>query len=1187
MQRLRFIWKLYLVFFILTSVTIGTLGYFFRQQAEPLAHQRMLSQLEGRTRIFHELAKFLLQSNWSRTQVQKYLEELSRTDPVRITLFDAEGGVIGDSQGAAAVKDVGVEIAEAKVKSVSTVSRPNTLTGAETAYLAMRVDIEGKLLGFVRGSIPLSSMERDLHMFRSSALNSALAASLASLLCGFLLARIVANPLKNLTIAADSIAGGDYSRRADVQTWDEFGTLARSFNQMAQEFERQLVASLERDRLFTLSRDMVCIAAFDGTFKHLNPSWPRTFGFTQTELLSKSMLELVIPEDQKSAIQSLAAIIETETSHQFEARCFTANKDIRWISWSITPFKEDQLLYAICRDITEKKRAEASLLERTEMATLGSSVGTALAESHEISISLQKCSEAFVQNLGAAFARIWVLNTVSNVLELQASAGIYTHLNGAHSRIAMGEFKIGRIGQNRKPLLTNNVLTDPEISDPDWARKEGMVAFAGYPLVVEDQLVGVVGLFARHSLSQWTFDAMGLVANQIAIGIDRKLAEQALQQAHNRLERRVAERTSELADTNKILRCEISEHQRTERALRQAEEKFRSIFENSVDGIFQISREGKMLSANSALARIFGYQTPEDLIQSVADISFYFVDPQRRAEFVRQMDEYGTVIAFESQIHRCAGTIIWITENARSIRDANGKLLHYEGTIEDITKRKEAEEQVREQAELLEKVQDAITVLDLNGKVVFWNRSASRLYGWSSAEARGEKLHTLLGYPEENKVASDAVRDHGEWFGELRERTRKGGEVTVESQWKLLRDPQGQPKSILVVNTDVTERKRMEAKFLRAQRMESIGTLAGGIAHDLNNVLTPILMSVQLLQSSSKDERSIKIMGMVEKSARRGAELVRQVLTFARGVEGDKTPLDPCTLIKEIVRIAEETFPNSIQIVNEVSAPGHLIVGDATQLHQVFMNLCLNARDAMPEGGTLKLSISLVSTDQANATDAEPGEYVVIHVADTGTGIPEAIQEKIFDPFFTTKEVGKGTGLGLSTALGIIKSHRGYMNLVSVPDKGTQFNVHLPLSVSARLTPAQEEPESLPQGRGETILVIDDETSICEIGRNTLEAHGYQVLTASDGAEGLAIYAENQEKISCVLTDMMMPFLDGIATIRALHKINPLVKIIASSGISNHRSEAENAGPGVLGFLPKPYTAEKLLRILDELIHHS
>jgi signal transduction histidine kinase len=415
------------------------------------------------------------------------------------------------------------------------------------------------------------------------------------------------------------------------------------------------------------------------------------------------------------------------------------------------------------------------------------------------------------------------------------------------------------------------------------------------------------------------------------------------------------------------------------------------------------------------------------------------------------------------------------------------------------------------------------------------------------------------------------------------EQTNKRGEpLTVESRWTLVRDSAGQPKSVLVINTDITERRALEQRFLRTQRLESLGTLAGGIAHDLNNVLTPITIALELLAETERDRHSQELLATATTSAKRGAQMVAQVLSFARGMEGRREAIDARELVNDIEKIIHDTFPKSIAIETRLAADLWHLVGDSTQLQQVLLNLCVNARDAMPGGGRLVIAAenaTLVPQDAALHGQAQAGPHVVIQVEDTGTGIPRAIVDKIFDPFFTTKALGKGTGLGLSTSLAIVKSHGGFIHCYSEPGQGTQFRIYIPAQTTVAHKSAPALKSDLPRGNGETILVVDDEAAIREITRRTLERAGYRVLLAADGSEAVAMFTAHRGTIAVVLTDMMMPVMDGPATIEALRAIDPAVRIVAASGLTMD-AQAQH----VKRFLPKPYRAETLLRALKDTL---
>lgn len=595
------------------------------------------------------------------------------------------------------------------------------------------------------------------------------------------------------------------------------------------------------------------------------------------------------------------------------------------------------------------------------------------------------------------------------------------------------------------------------------------------------------------------------------------------------------------------------------------------------------------LAVNAAAARHYGYSVTELLRMSLLDLC----PPE---EVAALLDYRAKVI--DTVSGGMSLTIAWqhLKKDRTTIEvEATWSRIFYKERAavlvlaHDVTERRRADRQIQEQASLLNLAHDAIIVADLGHRVLFWNKGAERLYGWHADDAIGRPRHELLGSDSNMlSTATAALFSKGEWSGEMRHKTREGKAIIVSSRWTLVRDDNDRPKSILVINTDITETKMLESQFLRTQRLESIGTLASGIAHDLNNILSPILMSVGILRMSVTDGPSEKMLKIIEGSAERGAEIVKQVLTFARGVDGERVTLQARHLVNEMVKVMAQTFPRNITIRNNLPKELPPVSGDATQLHQVLLNLCVNARDAMPEGGTITLEAENTVVDEHYASmnpDAVPGSYVILSVSDSGSGIPPEVMNRIFDPFFTTKEQGKGTGLGLSTVVGIVKSHRGFMTVKSNVGEGTTFHIAIPVATDGGTGEAVARPATLPTGNGEIILIVDDEPSIREAASRTLEANGYRVYAAEDGTDALALYFQRRSEIDLVLTDIQMDLMDGVGLTRALKRIEPDVKVIASSGHAAPEKRDALKQLGVCSFLDKPYTADRLLIALHDAIH--
>jgi two-component system cell cycle sensor histidine kinase/response regulator CckA len=505
--------------------------------------------------------------------------------------------------------------------------------------------------------------------------------------------------------------------------------------------------------------------------------------------------------------------------------------------------------------------------------------------------------------------------------------------------------------------------------------------------------------------------------------------------------------------------------------------------------------------------------------------------------------------------------------------------------------RLQAEQLIRNQADIINRAPLAIVITDLEGRITYGNAGAARLYGVPVSEALGRMVEEFFPTAIMAKIAEGraATTSSGQWTGELPLHTRDGRDIIVELHMSLIRDDADQPRARLTIASDITERKKLEQQFLRAQRMENLGLLAAGIAHDFNNILTPMLMVGPMLRERVKGELERKLLTTVENSAERGAALVRQILSFAHGSGSDRVLVQPKHLLRDILSFMEETFPRSLRHEHDIPSDLWPVKANPTQLHQVLLNLCVNARDAMPQGGTLRLVAGNCALDSIAASilpGGRPGNFVRFDVTDTGTGIPPEVLEHIWEPFFTTKDPTKGTGLGLSTVRGIVGNHDGFCVVRTAVGEGTTFSVYLPAAEAVPAIVAGSVPPFLPRGAGELVLIVDDEANVRDLTSTTLAHHGYRVLTAGDGVEGLALFTTRQTDIGLVITDRHMPNLGGEALAYVLRRLNPKVPLLVISGLSSaSEGSGEKADDIGDGFLLKPFKPDALLVAVHRLLH--
>ena len=611
------------------------------------------------------------------------------------------------------------------------------------------------------------------------------------------------------------------------------------------------------------------------------------------------------------------------------------------------------------------------------------------------------------------------------------------------------------------------------------------------------------------------------------------------------------------------------------------------------DAIVVSDLQNRLVSWSRGAERMYGWTAAEVLGRPLPQIL-----ETHSAGVVRSFESVLKDGEWSGELERTtrSGEVLTVDSRSTLLRGQEGQPRGVLTVEADISTRKRAELQLNESEEryrlLFDRNPHPTWVYDVETlKFLAVNEAAIMHYGYSRDEFLSMTIKDIRP-PEEVaellrivEVKRDTTTP--QIFGVFKHLKKDGSVIEAEIASCEI-DYSGREAS-LIIAVDVSERRRIEQQFLRAQRMESIGTLASGIAHDLNNILMPVMMGTALLKRDNPSKEGLRAIENMQRSASRGKDLVQQVLSFARGVEGSRVPVHMRDIVREVRSIVKSTFPKNIELHVDVAPDLWWVDGDPTQLNQVLLNLCVNARDAMPNGGLLTISAKNETIDEQYASmhrDVAAGPHVMIEVEDDGVGIAPHVVDRIFEPFYTTKDLGNGTGLGLSTVAAIVRSHKGLATVHSEVGQGSKFRVHLP----ARPASAKRDVDRAvavtdsPRGDGELILVADDEQSILSITRQTLETFGYRVITADNGVQALALFSARRSEIQAVITDMMMPVMDGPALIAALRQIDPHVRVVASSGLLRTATPARADSAQTSPFLQKPFSAETLLTTLQNLL---
>ncbi len=967
------------------------------------------------------------------------------------------------------------------------------------------------------------------------------------------------------------------------------------------------------------------LVAPDGRFLRVNRVLCEIVGYSEAELLAVTFQDITHADDLDLDLANVQKMLRHEIkSYQMEKRYLHRRGGVVWILLTVSMVNDEQgspaFFVSQMQDITDRKKAEQRIQQLNRLYAMLSGINEIIVREKSPEAMLTTACRIAVEKGLFGMAWIGLLDAATGRLKIAAHDGATNDLLAELESLVNGT-QTGpgctitlHALQSGEHSICNDIEHDPEaVSWRANALCRNYLSMASLPLKSGDKIIGVFNLYA-HAVEFFDADEMALLdelAIDISFALDISRREAELREADKRfikqrktlieltrhwggdgedallLLRKIAEGAAQTLNVSRVSIWRYNSDRSSIKCVdlfEWEEGRHSSGLELSASthlAYFRALVEQEMIVADGAAQNPSTSEFLEDYllphgIRSLLDVPIVvggFRTGVLCLEHVRTLREW---TADEKTFALAMSNLVSLALEGVERRQAENSL-------------RESEKRFRQFAETIEEV---FWMTDPSGReMIYVSPAYEKIWHRTCASLYADPLSWLdLVHPEDRERIAQAMaikRSQGEYDERFRIQRADGTLRWIHDRAFPVRDSHGNVLRIVGTAEDITESKQVESQLMRSQRMESIGTLAGGIAHDLNNVLTPIMMSIELLKLQETNVRRLNIFTTIETSARRGADMVQQVLSFARGVEGRQLAVQIGRLLREIEKIANETFLKNIQVRSKIPKELWGVQGDPTQLHQVLLNLCVNARDAMPNGGMLMITASNVVLDEHSGelgTEAKPGRHVLIEVEDTGTGMPPDVMERIYEPFFTTKELGKGTGLGLSTSLAIIKGHNGFLRVQSEIGKGTKFQLYLPANDSADVQEGTPAETDLPRGNGELVLVVDDEVTVRQIIRQTLEAFGYRVLLAADGVEASTLFTTHQAEIAVVLTDMMMPVMDGLATIQVLMRMNPLVRIIAASGLSIKDMVAKAMGAGVKHFIPKPYSAETLLKSLSQVL---
>jgi PAS domain S-box-containing protein len=940
----------------------------------------------------------------------------------------------------------------------------------------------------------------------------------------------------------------------------------------------ELTDSEERYRsIFNTITDALFIVDQKGSILEVNRSASEIYGYSREEFLSAQAPQLITPESQPVFKQYLA---EIKKHGRFKGETVDRRKDGTTfhteVHGSRIVFMGEECFLAVIRDVSERaasaKAIEAKARELASINRLAQEVSASLSVEEVLSAALKQAAQVIQPDVGFLFL------SEGDDLILKET---YPHgtlladrMPACHKR---GECLCGLAVQEGRPIYSVHIESDPCCT---WSecKSAGLKSLAALPLKSEDR---VIGLLAMGSLDERNFAEQAAfietLVNEISIGLQNAILYEK-EQSHA-----------------VQLSLHLNALRQKEEELRKKESHLRTIFESTTDGIISLDENRIIRDCNWAYLRTFGYQKDE-LIGRTAEI----VHPSHESfvEFGETAYPVVREVGYwrgEWELCKKDGSMLPVEIVVSSLINQEDVLEGYVSVVRDSSERKRAEEELRANEQrmqaILEASADPVVVYDHEGIATYINPGFSRVFGWQPEEILGERIPFV---PDDQKKVTQknikALFKEGVPKTFETKRFKKDGRILdVLVSAAGIPDETGRVTGMVVNLTDLTHTKQLESQLSQARKMEAVGTLAGGIAHDFNNILAAITGYSELaLYQTKEDEPTRADINQILKAAERAKELVQQILAFSRKAASQPKPLNLNKVVSEALMILERTIPKMVSVELNLSPDLHLINGDPNQIEQVLLNLASNASDAMPEGGSLIIKSENMWLDEEHAEShlgAQPGDYVVLTISDTGLGMDRETLEHVFEPFYTTKDIGKGTGLGLASVYGIVQSHGGYITCYSEPEVGTTFKIYLPslLSDDETLEPHRDEPDFDLHG-SEKVMLVDDERSLRDIGKNVLQIYGYQVVTASSGEEALDVFQNQGDGIDLIVMDLGMPGMGGHKALKHILSMDPQAKVIIASGYSADSLVTETIESGAAGYIAKPFRKKDLLKTIRQVL---